>query len=191
MFQSKKYIEQRHGKESANRKDHLKSLVQEYKVTQDQGKPFEISEDGLMTHLSLEAKQQILANLANFAYDPINYDTLWDLQVIQLFLDALQESHLREFGMGGIANICLEPRHQQYLQSFLKLMVDCLKPTCTPNTQLNAMTALMQLVTQENYTVLLTLELKEHLKHIRTNRACEEASIMATLFLVDYYHEPF
>ncbi|OBZ88909.1 Armadillo repeat-containing protein 7 [Choanephora cucurbitarum] len=92
MFQSKKYIEQRHGKESANREDHLKLLVQEYQVTQSQ-----------------EAKQQILANLANFAYDPINYNTLWDLQVIQLFLDALEEHDglLQEFGIGGIANICL------------------------------------------------------------------------------------
>ena len=37
MFQSKKYIEQRHGIESANREDHLKLLVQEYQVTQSQG----------------------------------------------------------------------------------------------------------------------------------------------------------
>ncbi|KAI8372511.1 hypothetical protein EDC96DRAFT_572739 [Choanephora cucurbitarum] len=92
MFQSKKYIEQRHGKESANREDHLKLLVQEYQVTESQ-----------------DAKHQILANLANFAYDPINYNTLWDLQVIQLFLDALEEHDvlLQEFGIGGIANICL------------------------------------------------------------------------------------
>lgn len=28
----------------------------------------------------------MLANLANFAYDPVNYDILWDLNVIDLFL---------------------------------------------------------------------------------------------------------
>lgn len=34
----------------------------------------------------IEAKQQVLANLANFAYDPINFNMLWDLKVVDLFL---------------------------------------------------------------------------------------------------------
>jgi hypothetical protein len=33
-----------------------------------------------------DAKHQVLANLANFAYDPINYDFLWQLNIIDLFL---------------------------------------------------------------------------------------------------------
>ena len=35
---------------------------------------------------SLESKLQILANLANFAYDPINYEYLRILNVIELFI---------------------------------------------------------------------------------------------------------
>ena len=35
---------------------------------------------------SLESKLQILANLANFAYDPINYEYLRTLNVIELFI---------------------------------------------------------------------------------------------------------
>ncbi|KAI8080787.1 uncharacterized protein B0P05DRAFT_469103 [Gilbertella persicaria] len=96
MFQSKSYIEKRHGKDKANRTDYLTQLVQEYQVTTN-------------TQYSIEARQQILAHLANFAYDPINYNTLWDLYAVDLFLviDALNDSNLQEFGMGGLANICL------------------------------------------------------------------------------------
>ena len=32
------------------------------------------------------AKEEILANLANFAYDPINYDHFRKLNVVDLFL---------------------------------------------------------------------------------------------------------
>ena len=35
---------------------------------------------------SLESKLQILANLANFAYGPINYEYLRILNVIELFI---------------------------------------------------------------------------------------------------------
>lgn len=49
-----------------------------------------------------EAKEQVLANLANFAYDPKNMAHLKELQVIDLFLDMLTEDNENfvEFGMG-------------------------------------------------------------------------------------------
>lgn len=44
----------------------------------------------------------MLANLANFAYDPKNYEYLRQLQVLDLFLDMLTEESetLVEFAMG-------------------------------------------------------------------------------------------
>ena len=36
------------------------------------------------------AKEEILANLANFAYDPINYDHFRKLNVVDLFMGELQ-----------------------------------------------------------------------------------------------------
>ncbi|KAI8636370.1 hypothetical protein BD408DRAFT_460792 [Parasitella parasitica] len=92
MFQSKSYIERRHGKIGVDRATYLKQLVQEFETTDNK-----------------EAKKQVLANLANFAYDPINYNTLWDLHAVNLFLTSLTDSDplLREFGIGGLANICL------------------------------------------------------------------------------------
>lgn len=49
-----------------------------------------------------DAKEQVLANLANFAYDPGNYQYLRQLQVLDLFLDSLSEENetLVEFAIG-------------------------------------------------------------------------------------------
>ena len=57
-----------------------------------------------------DAKEQILANLANFAYDPINYQWLRRLKVIDLFLHQLAEgtpTPLQRFAAAGICNLCL------------------------------------------------------------------------------------
>ncbi|RXN35753.1 armadillo repeat-containing 7 [Labeo rohita] len=61
---------------------------------------------GLVTEFqdtdSEDAKEQILANLANFAYDPSNLEALRLLQVTELFLDMLTEDNENfvEFGIG-------------------------------------------------------------------------------------------
>uniref|UniRef100_A0A2K5R5J0 Armadillo repeat containing 7 n=1 Tax=Cebus imitator TaxID=2715852 RepID=A0A2K5R5J0_CEBIM len=63
----------------------LQALVTEFQETQSQ-----------------DAKEQVLANLANFAYDPNNYEYLRQLQVLDLFLDSLSEENetLVEFAIG-------------------------------------------------------------------------------------------
>uniref|UniRef100_A0A8C4XPG9 Armadillo repeat-containing protein 7 n=1 Tax=Falco tinnunculus TaxID=100819 RepID=A0A8C4XPG9_FALTI len=58
------------------RLEYLQALVTEFQVTD-----------------SPEAKEQVLANLANFAYDPKNYEYLRQLQVLDLFLDMLTEDN--------------------------------------------------------------------------------------------------
>jgi hypothetical protein len=77
-----------------------------------------------VTHAPLnqtEAKEQILANLGNFAYDPINYDHFLKLCIIDLFLDCLDEPNpkLVQFAIGGLCNCCLGMR-----TTFLYLMLD-------------------------------------------------------------------
>ncbi|XP_012588578.1 PREDICTED: armadillo repeat-containing protein 7 isoform X2 [Condylura cristata] len=65
---------------------YLQALVTEFQETESQ-----------------DAKEQVLANLANFAYDPSNYQYLRQLQVLDLFLDSLSEENetLVEFAIGG------------------------------------------------------------------------------------------
>ncbi|KAI7906505.1 uncharacterized protein BX663DRAFT_548680 [Cokeromyces recurvatus] len=176
MFQSKEYIERRHGRTGTDRAYFLSQLVQEYNTTKSQ-----------------EAKQQVLANLANFAYDPINYDTLWGLRVIDLFLNALTDNDplIQEFGMGGLANICLDPHHHEYIMSqpmYRNNIIQCLSSSNSTKIKINAMTTLMQLITAENYHVILTAELEEYLLQIKDDHQHKQASRMAALFLIDYYH---
>ncbi|XP_059527157.1 armadillo repeat-containing protein 7 isoform X2 [Myotis daubentonii] len=67
---------------------YLQALVTEFQETESQ-----------------DAKEQVLANLANFAYDPSNYQYLRQLQVLDLFLDSLSEENetLVEFAIGDPA----------------------------------------------------------------------------------------
>nr|XP_016846838.1 PREDICTED: armadillo repeat-containing protein 7 isoform X2 [Anolis carolinensis] len=69
-----------------DRLEYLQALVTEFQVSE-----------------SSEAKEQVLANLANFAYDPKNYGYLRQLKVLDLFLDMLTEDNetLVEFALGS------------------------------------------------------------------------------------------
>lgn len=94
------------------RLEYLQALVTEFQVTDSTGNKrrcsLALSVSSISSHprpfsFSLaEAKEQVLANLANFAYDPSNYEYLRQLQVLDLFLDMLTEDNetLVEFAMG-------------------------------------------------------------------------------------------
>mmetsp|Transcript_46648 Transcript_46648/g.77738 ORF Transcript_46648/g.77738 Transcript_46648/m.77738 type:complete len:99 (+) Transcript_46648:32-328(+) len=93
MFTSRTRLEEKaRSSKGPSRFEYLQALVTEFQETTQE-----------------EAKEQVLANLANFAYDPINYDWLHELRVIDLFLDCLTEPSERmvEFGMAGLCNCCL------------------------------------------------------------------------------------
>jgi armadillo repeat-containing protein 7 len=47
--------------------------------------------------------------LANFAYDPVNYEFLRLHRVLDVFLDTLSDGDeaLREYSVGGLCNLCL------------------------------------------------------------------------------------
>lgn len=90
----------RTGKNSIGRYDFLKLLATEFKTTK-----------------SKDAKEQVLANLANFAYDPINYGYIRQLKIIDLFLHTLSEDNLKliRFAVGGICNVCVDPINKLYI----------------------------------------------------------------------------
>ncbi|ODM97701.1 Armadillo repeat-containing protein 7 [Orchesella cincta] len=81
------------------RRRYLNQLVNEFQTTE-----------------SMEAKQQVVANLANFAYDPYNYHFFQEIGVIPLFLAELtvnRNETLVEFSMGGICNCAADTRIQK------------------------------------------------------------------------------
>lgn len=110
---------------------YLQALVTEFQETESQ-----------------DAKEQVLANLANFAYDPSNYEYLRQLQVLDLFLDTLSEENesLVEFAIGGLCNLCADRANREHIlrAGGVPLITDCLS---SPNeeTVLSAVTTLMYL----------------------------------------------
>ncbi|PKY38496.1 ARM repeat-containing protein [Rhizophagus irregularis] len=172
MFSTRRQLERRTGKSGTPRFEYLEELVNEYQNTNDQ-----------------EAKYQVLAILANFAYDPINYDWLLQLNVVDLFLDTLSEpdEKLKEFGLGGLCNLCLETRNKEHIidNGGIPMIIDCLSNE-NLNTQLSAITTLIFLITPKSEQFILTEHVKEEIiKLLQCDSVCVKN--LATIFLEDYF----
>ncbi|XP_035605223.1 armadillo repeat-containing protein 7 [Oncorhynchus clarkii lewisi] len=127
-----------HSATGSDRFEYLQTLVTEFQDTD-----------------SDEAKEQVLANLANFAYDPRNLEDLRTLQVTDLFLDMLTEENENfvEFGIGGLCNLSMDREcRDQILQSeAIPLVTGCLSSR-REETVLSAITTLMNLTTAASRT---------------------------------------
>jgi hypothetical protein len=171
MFSTHAELAKRTGPYGVGRFSFLQSLVTEY---QD-----------ITSH---EAKFQVLANLANFAYDPINYEYLRQLNVIDLFLDCLSESDpkLVEFAIGGICNLCLDKINKQYIldNDGVKLICHCLSSD-NEETVLSAITALMYLVTPESKPIITTAQIIDAMLRF-SNSKNPRVSNLASVFVSDY-----
>ncbi|XP_075418309.1 armadillo repeat-containing protein 7 isoform X1 [Tenrec ecaudatus] len=110
---------------------YLQALVTEFQETESQ-----------------DAKEQVLANLANFAYDPNNYQYLRQLRVLDLFLDCLSEENetLVEFAIGGLCNLCVDRANRTHVLQTggLPLIINCLSSP-REETVLSAVTTLIYL----------------------------------------------
>lgn len=117
----------------SDRFDYLQTLVTEFQDTDDD-----------------EAKEQVLANLANFSYDPKNMEDLRQLQVTDLFLDMLTEENENfvEFGMGGLCNLSMDKECRDLIleSGGIPLVTACLSSR-REETVLSAITTLMNLTT--------------------------------------------
>ncbi|XP_073307510.1 uncharacterized protein [Primulina huaijiensis] len=113
MFTNDQRQKERAGKYGSSRVQYLQELVSQFQIASDE-----------------ETKEKIVANLANFAYDPYNYTFLRQLNVIELFLDCLTEPNERlvEFGVGGICNACADPTNAAVVIQCggIPLVIQCL-----------------------------------------------------------------
>lgn len=118
MFHKPQDLLKRTPPDGINRPEFLKQLVQEFRKTNSAGiindwRPNELRLRQtywciiiyLFTYL--ESKLQVLANLANFAYDPVNYQHIRTQKVIDLFLEQLASDNnkLIEFSAAGLCNL--------------------------------------------------------------------------------------
>lgn len=113
MFTNSRRQEERTGKYGTPRVQYLQELVSQFQNATNE-----------------ESKERIVANLANFAYDPYNYSFLRQLNVLELFLDCITEPNekLVEFGVGGICNACVDPANAAVVTQCggIPLTIQCL-----------------------------------------------------------------
>ncbi|KAI9138833.1 hypothetical protein BKA69DRAFT_720340 [Paraphysoderma sedebokerense] len=107
MFSSLQRLQERQGKTGTPRIEYLNQLLRQLQSAST----------------SIESKLQVIANLANFAYDPINYDYFKQLNIVDLFLDVLDDPPSKdnpafaEFALGGLCNLINDPRFSTYILS--------------------------------------------------------------------------
>ncbi|NP_001279709.1 armadillo repeat-containing protein 7 [Callorhinchus milii] len=154
-----------------DRFEYLQTLVTEFQDTDSQ-----------------DSKEQILANLANFAYDPANYQYLRQLQVIDLFLDMLTEENetFIEFGIGGLCNLCLDKENKEYIlqNNGVQAVMNCLSSS-HEDTVLSAITTLMYLMSPASREAITGLPVVECMLRFSISNH-RRLSNLATLFLEDY-----
>ncbi|TSK14807.1 Armadillo repeat-containing protein 7 [Bagarius yarrelli] len=147
---------------------------------------------GLVTEFqdtdSEEAKEQILANLANFAYDPRNMEALRMLQVIELFLDMLTEENENfvEFGIGGLCNLSMdrECRDQIVESGGIPLVTGCLS-SHRDETVLSSITTLMNLTTAASHSQTTDSGVVQCMLRFSLTQN-PRLSNLATVYLQDY-----
>lgn len=174
MFSSREQLAKRTGPYGIGRFSFLQSLVTEFQDTSSE-----------------EAKLQVLANLANFAYDPINYDYLRQLNVLDLLLDCLddQNSQMQQFAIGGICNLCLEKENKDYIiqNDGVALVTACLSSD-NEETVISAITTLMFLVTPQSKPDITSLPVTDAMLQLSASRNPRLRNL-ATVFLEDYCHK--
>uniref|UniRef100_A0A182NSM1 GBD/FH3 domain-containing protein n=1 Tax=Anopheles dirus TaxID=7168 RepID=A0A182NSM1_9DIPT len=106
MFSTQERLKRRTPDGGINRRTYLKLLVDEYYETSN-----------------IEAQQQVTANLANFAYDPINWKFLLEAKAHELFFEIVQLSGhgvvdrlLVLHAIVGLTNVSLDPAAAEYIE---------------------------------------------------------------------------
>ncbi|KAL1917956.1 uncharacterized protein VTP21DRAFT_3790 [Calcarisporiella thermophila] len=172
MFSSRRQLEKRTGPHNLDRFHYLQELVTEFQETQ-----------------SRDDRLQVLANLANFAYDPINYEWMRKLNVIDLFLDVLAEEEggekMKEFAIGGLCNLCLDGKNRELIVEGdgIPLVVSCLSSR-NEETVLSAITTLMFLCTPATSKAILIGSVRECMLQF-VHSSNRRLANLATVFVED------
>ncbi|XP_075235656.1 armadillo repeat-containing protein 7-like [Lycorma delicatula] len=172
MFSTFQRLKERSGHKKPERFEYLKKLVEEYSAITT----------------SLDMKRQLIANLANFAYDPINYEFLRELSVLNIFLDLLADDDylLTRFAISGLCNLALDPENKQYiLLSGGVAAVSRFLSSNDEETVLSAITTLMFLITPQSKTELTSSEIVQCMLTFSLSQNQRLANL-AKLFLEDY-----
>ncbi|GJQ67174.1 hypothetical protein Trydic_g8085 [Trypoxylus dichotomus] len=171
MFSKKEQLLAKTGPDGVGRFEYLQQLVEEFNKTQ-----------------SYDAKQQILANLANFAYDPINYDYIRDLNIVDLFLSQLSgnKDELLHYGLTGLCNLSSDPTCKEYIiKSNGVFLISQQLLHRNVEIALNALTTLIFLITPESQASITTPEIINKVLHYQNHQNTRFKNL-STIFLEDF-----
>ncbi|KAJ0246330.1 hypothetical protein HA466_0168890 [Hirschfeldia incana] len=177
MFTNNQRQEERTGKTGTPRLQYLQELVSQFQNATGE-----------------QTKEKIVANLANFSYDPYNYTILRQLNVLELFIDCLTEPNekLVEFGMGGICNACAEPKNAATIVEAdgIPLIIKCLSSPVR-NTVNYALGALYYICDYNRATreMILRAEVLDLIeRYAAAETVCVSFSNLAKAFLDKHVH---
>ena len=181
MFASHQRLKKKTGSKDLNRFDYLQKLVSEYQ-----------EKDANRTKENESDRMQVLANLANFSYDPINYKFLRELRVIEMFIDCIEHDEdlngeTVHFGISGLCNLAADATNRDIIMhntSIVALITRCLTSD-TEQTVLSALTALILLATPAHCQRILSPPCVTRVKQLASNCNVRIRNL-ASVFLEDY-----
>lgn len=171
MFTAREEIIKKTGPNGIGRYDFLNLLVQEFYKTN-----------------SFEAKLQVLANLANFSYDPINFQFIKQLRIVDLFLKQLtqHEEDLVHFSISGLCNLSSDPSISDYIvQQNGVFLISNLLLHQNVEISLDALTTLINLINPETHAIITTHEIITKVFHYSSS-VDSRLSNLGNIFLQDY-----
>ncbi|KAJ8733919.1 hypothetical protein PYW07_014470 [Mythimna separata] len=171
MFSNKAQLQKRTPENGTDRESFLSLLVDEF-----------------LHSTSYDAKCQVLANLANFAYDPINYQYIRDVGVLDIFLHVIKNetSHkLLHFAVAGICNLSCDPLNAEYIitESGLKPLINLLKLNHY-DILADTITTLFYLHNNQTKSEITTAEIIQQIREIQKSDDRRLANL-ATIYLQD------
>lgn len=110
MFHRPEQLLNRTPADGINRPEYLKLLVREFRLTDSAGTVVIVicrTRNHVFLVFRLDSRRQVLANLANFAYDPVNYAHIRSQAVIDLFVEQLvsDDDVLAAYAAAGLCNL--------------------------------------------------------------------------------------
>ncbi|KAJ8956935.1 hypothetical protein NQ318_014354 [Aromia moschata] len=170
MFSRREQLIKKCGEGGVGRHDFLRQLIHEFTTT-----------------TSIERKRQTLANLANFAYDPINYEFMKQLHLVDLFLAQLSETNqeLLRFALAGLCNISCDPEIKEYIISLKGInLIASYVLHKNEEIALNALTTLFYLF--ESKSAVFPEDLEQKVIQLEAN-SNPRLKNLGTVFLQAYY----
>ncbi|XP_070072802.1 uncharacterized protein [Drosophila takahashii] len=174
MFSSHRTLKRRTPAQGIDRREYIGHLVDEYYTT-----------------TNIEAQEQVTANLANFAYDPINWPHLLEADALDVFLASLesQDQALKPHGIAALCNICLDKTAGKFIRQHLQLITGLFVRTDHPEIVLHSLALFYQLLESGEVdkdlllrpALLRTVQewrVKAHDQRILSSRALQQVQVV-------------